>query len=698
MSYKDEITETQTFKYSYSSHHTKNNHIKKTAKTDCYCHHEKNCCHVSENKKNIIIRCVISVILLFIFTAINYLMIIPFFVKISVFAIAYLIIGYDILWQAIKNIFSGKLFDENFLMSIATAGAFALGEYPEAVFVMLFSQVGKLFEDYAVDKSRSSIAELMNIRPDCVNLEKSGNIVTVAPEDVHIGDIIVVRVGEKVPLDGVIIAGETDLDTKALTGESVPKHIGLNESIISGCVNLTGVIKIRVEKEFGESTVSKILNLVENVSAQKAKTENFITRFARIYTPVVVFMAAVLATIPPLFQLGSWNEWIRRSLVFLIVSCPCALVISVPMGFFVGIGSASKKGILVKGSRHIEALSKLKTAIFDKTGTLTKGVFAVTDVYAVDSNKEDVIRLAALAENASTHPVALSICSAWKEINRLEDSLQRSFTKNSVQSVLSIKEYSGLGVEALVDGNQIRCGNDAYMEKLGIKTEKNFIKGTHVHVAENGKYKGTIVIADEIKPQSKKAIQKLKDIGIKKVIMLTGDDEHIAKEVASSLKLDEYKAEMLPHEKLAFVEELINKSAATKGKRKKIVSFIGDGINDAPVLRMADVGISMGALGSDAAIEASDVVLMDDNPLKIAEAVKISRKTISVVKQNIWFSIGVKTLVLILGAIGLTPLWAAVFADVGTLVITVGNSISISHRMFFCNAARTKSSNYLSAS
>ena len=619
----------------------------------------------SEEQKSIIIRCAVSAVLLVACSIINNKINLARVFQIALFAVPYLIIGFDVLWGAIVNIAHGEFFDENFLMSVATIGAFALGEYPEAVFVMLFSQIGELFEDYAVDKSRESIAELMNIRPDTANLEKDGTVVSVSPEEVHPGDVIVVRVGEKVPLDGVLIEGETDLDTKALTGESIPRHAVLNETVLSGCINLSGVIKIRVEKEFGESTVTKILNLVENAASKKTKAESFITKFAHWYTPVVVCLAVVVAVIPPLLHLGAWNESVRRALVFLIVSCPCALVISIPMGFFVGIGSASKRGILIKGSCYIESLSKLGTAVFDKTGTLTKGVFAVTDIDAVDSDKDALLRLAAFAESSSLHPVAVSVCTAWKQ-----SSGQYEISEGSVQN---IKEHAGFGVEALIDGKTVCCGNNAYMEKLGVNVGKQFEGGTLIHVAEDGVYKGTITISDEIKPQSKQTVQSLKDIGVKKIVMLTGDADSVAKKVAGSLAIDEYKAGLLPGDKLDVVDKLITeKGTETKNN---IVSFIGDGINDAPVLRRADVGISMGALGSDAAIEASDVVLMDDNPLKVAEAVKISRKTMSVVKQNIWFSLGVKVLVLALGVAGLTPLWAAVFADVGVLVLAVCNSM-----------------------
>ena len=619
----------------------------------------------SEEQKSIIIRCAVSAVLLVACSIINNKINLARVFQIALFAVPYLVIGFDVLWGAIVNIAHGEFFDENFLMSVATIGAFALGEYPEAVFVMLFSQIGELFEDYAVDKSRESIAELMNIRPDTANLEKDGTVVSVSPEEVHPGDVIVVRVGEKVPLDGVLIEGETDLDTKALTGESIPRHAALNETVLSGCINLSGVIKIRVEKEFGESTVTKILNLVENAASKKTKAESFITKFAHWYTPVVVCLAVVVAVIPPLLHLGAWNESVRRALVFLIVSCPCALVISIPMGFFVGIGSASKRGILIKGSCYIESLSKLGTAVFDKTGTLTKGVFAVTDIDAVDSDKDALLRLAAFAESSSLHPVAVSVCTAWKQ-----SSGQYEISEGSVQN---IKEHAGFGVEALIDGKTVCCGNNAYMEKLGVNVGRQFDGGTLIHVAEDGVYKGTITISDEIKPQSKQTVQSLKEIGVKKIVMLTGDAESVAKKVAASLGIDEYKAGLLPGDKLDVVDRLI----AEKGAEIKnnIVSFIGDGINDAPVLRRADVGISMGALGSDAAIEASDVVLMDDNPLKVAEAVKISRKTMSVVKQNIWFSLGVKVLVLALGVTGLTPLWAAVFADVGVLVLAVCNSM-----------------------
>ncbi|MBO4438788.1 MAG: cadmium-translocating P-type ATPase [Spirochaetaceae bacterium] len=651
-------------------HEQEHNHEHKHGHEGCCCGHthceEEHEGRFSDEQKSIIIRCAVSAVLLVACSIINNKIELARIFQIALFAVPYLIIGFDVLWGAAVNIAHGEFFDENFLMSVATIGAFALGEYPEAVFVMLFSQIGELFEDYAVDKSRESIAELMNIRPDTANLEKEGTVVSVLPEEVHPGDVIVVRVGEKVPLDGVLIEGETDLDTKALTGESIPRHVALNETVLSGCINLSGVIKIRVEKEFGESTVTKILDLVENAASKKTKAESFITKFAHWYTPTVVLLAVAVAVLPPLFHLGAWNESVRRALVFLIVSCPCALVISIPMGFFVGIGAASKRGILIKGSCYIESLSKLGTAVFDKTGTLTKGVFAVTDIDAVDSDKESLLRLAAFAESSSLHPVAVSVCTAWRA-----DNEQYEISESCVQN---IKEYAGFGVEALIDGKTVCCGNDAYMQKLGISVGKQFEGGTLVHVSENDAYKGTITISDEIKPQSKEAVEALKKIGVKKTVMLTGDAESVAKKVAGLLSIDEYRAELLPGDKLDVVDKLISEKDAAKGKNN-IVSFIGDGINDAPVLRRADVGISMGALGSDAAIEASDVVLMDDNPMKVAEAVKISRKTMSVVKQNIWFSLGVKALVLSLGVAGLTPLWAAVFADVGVLVLAVCNSM-----------------------
>ncbi|MBO6101316.1 MAG: cadmium-translocating P-type ATPase, partial [Spirochaetaceae bacterium] len=503
----------------------------------------------SEEQKSIIIRCAVSAVLLVACSIINNKINLARVFQIALFAVPYLVIGFDVLWGAIVNIAHGEFFDENFLMSVATIGAFALGEYPEAVFVMLFSQIGELFEDYAVDKSRESIAELMNIRPDTANLEKDGTVVSVSPEEVHPGDVIVVRVGEKVPLDGVLIEGETDLDTKALTGESIPRHAALNETVLSGCINLSGVIKIRVEKEFGESTVTKILNLVENAASKKTKAESFITKFAHWYTPVVVCLAVVVAVIPPLLHLGAWNESVRRALVFLIVSCPCALVISIPMGFFVGIGSASKRGILIKGSCYIESLSKLGTAVFDKTGTLTKGVFAVTDIDAVDSDKDALLRLAAFAESSSLHPVAVSVCTAWKQ-----SSGQYEISEGSVQN---IKEHVGFGVEALIDGKTVCCGNNAYMEKLGVNVGKQFEGGTLIHVAEDGVYKGTITISDEIKPQSKQTVQSLKEIGVKKIVMLTGDAESVAKKVAGSLEIDEYKAGLLPGDKLDVVDRLI---------------------------------------------------------------------------------------------------------------------------------------------
>lgn len=640
--------------------------------------HEKCCCgHVhgegckngrfSDEQKLVIARCIISAFMLCACTLVSHFFEMPLLLKLCIFLVPYFIIGYDVLIEVVQNILHGEIFDENFLMGIATIGALCLGEYPEAVFVMLFAQIGELFEDYAVDKSRSSISNLMNMRDDSANLEKDGSISAVPLEEIHIGDVIVVRAGEKIPLDGVIIEGESDFDTKALTGESVPQHIELGGYVLSGCVNLTGVIKIRVEKELKESTVSKILELVENAAEKKTKTESFITRFAHWYTPVVVCMAFLITLVPLLLGIGSPGEWVHRSLVFLIVSCPCALVISVPMGFFAGIGAASKKGILVKGSCYLEALAGLEVAVFDKTGTLTKGSFKVSEIHAVDSDKNALLRLAALAESASNHPVALSVFNAWKETDKGEK-------ENDVQN---IKEFAGLGVEAVIDGKTVHCGNSFYMEKLGIKVDEKQ-DGTLIYVEENGIYKGVIVIADEIKPQSKKALKALKKSGVKKIVMLSGDAHHVVKNVAENLEIEHYKANLLPGEKLEYIEKLFEEIDGNGKNKKGSIAFVGDGINDAPVLNRVDVGVAMGALGSDAAIEAADVVLMDDNPEKMAESVRIARKTISVVNQNIWFALGVKAAVLVFGVLGFAPLWAAVFADVGVLVLAVANSMRAS--------------------
>ncbi|MEG1983692.1 MAG: heavy metal translocating P-type ATPase [Oscillospiraceae bacterium] len=582
-------------------------------------------------------------------------------VKTAVFAASYLIIGYDILIKAVRNIFRGRVFDENFLMSLATIGAWCIGEYPEGVAVMLFYQVGELFQSYAVGKSRRSIAELMDIRPDTANVERGGTAVTVSPEEVGIGDIIIVSPGERVPLDGVVLEGSGSLNTSALTGESLPRSVEPGDSIISGCVNLSGLLKIKVTKPFGESTVSKILDLVENASSKKASSESFITRFARWYTPIVVVGAVLLAVIPPLFA-GGWSVWINRALIFLVISCPCALVISVPLSFFGGIGGASSCGILIKGSNHLEDLAKADTIVFDKTGTLTKGTFSVTAVHPESLSEKELLRLAAFAETYSGHPISLSLKAAYKgEI----DSRQ----------VTKVNEIAGHGIRAEVSGKSVLVGNEKLMELNEIKMgEPDSCRGTVIHVAVDGIYAGHILISDELKPDSKSAISSLKAMGIRKTVMLTGDTKSVGEQVADELGIDELHTELMPQDKVEIVESLL------KGQRKNSkLAFVGDGINDAPVLARADIGIAMGALGSDAAIEAADVVLMDDNVAKLSDAIKIAKRTLRIVTQNIVFALGVKLLVLALGACGIATMWEAVFADVGVSVIAILNSMRALH-------------------
>ncbi len=581
-------------------------------------------------------------------------------VRLCLYLIPYAIVGYDILWKAFRGCLRGQMFDEDFLMAIATIGAFAVGEYPEGVAVMLFNQIGVLFEQYAVGKSRKSIAALMDIRPDYANLEKEGQIEEVSPEEVAIGDVIVIKAGEKIPLDGVIIEGKTTVDTAALTGESIPKTLCTGESVISGTVNLTGYIRVRVTKIFEESTVSKILELVENASAKKAKAENFISKFARWYTPIVVGAAVLLAVIPSLFD-GMWNQWIYRALTFLVISCPCALVISVPLSFFGGIGGASKCGILIKGGNYIEALSHCETVVFDKTGTLTKGSFAVTEVRTANSaDEKTVLAYAALAESDSLHPIARSI-------------LARAEHTPDASLLAEITEISGKGILAVTKkGEKILVGNEKLMQEEAISHTPCSAFGTIVYVAVNGKYLGAIVIADEIKENAADAVTALKNIGIQKTVMLTGDSHAVGHTVANRLGIDEVHAELLPADKVARVEDLL----ATKPKNKTL-AFVGDGINDAPVLSRADIGISMGAIGSDAAIEASDIVLMDDDPKKIATAIKIAKRTLGIVYANIIFALGIKGIVLILGAFGVVGMWAAVFADVGVSVIAILNAMRV---------------------
>ncbi len=607
--------------------------------------------------KKEVIKVVIALILFLIS------LIIPFenaWINIGIYIISYLIVGLDVLIEAIKNIFKGEVFDENFLMTIATIGAFAIGEYPEAVAVMLFYQVGELFQSYAVDKSRKSIASLMDIRPDSANVKNNGEVLKVDPDEVKIGDIILVKPGEKVPLDGIIVDGNSMLDTSALTGESVPKEVKVGDKVLSGSINQNGLIEIKVTKSFGESTVSKILDLVENASSKKSKSENFISKFAKYYTPIVVVIAVLLAIIPPIiFKETKFIEWLYRALTFLVVSCPCALVISIPLGFFGGIGKASKLGVLVKGSNYLEALSKTEVVVFDKTGTLTEGVFEVQKVNSIDITKEDLIRYAAYAESFSNHPIANSLKKAYgKDIDN--------------KKISETHELSGLGVNAVVDGKEIFVGNEKLMQEENIEYIKCNEIGTILYVAINNQFKGSIIISDKIKADAKKAIEKLKKNNVKKIVMLTGDKKAVGESVAKELGLDEVYTELLPNNKVEKVEELM-KSKSKKGK----LAFVGDGINDAPVLAISDIGIAMGGLGSDAAIEAADVVLMTDEPSKVVDAIKISKKTLKIVKQNIIFAIVVKILVLILSAIGLSNMWQAVFADVGVSVLAILNALRV---------------------
>lgn len=589
--------------------------------------------------------------------------------RLALYLIPYLLVGYDILLKAAKGIRNGRVFDENFLMTVATLGAIAIalyddtGEYTEAVAVMLFYQIGEWFQAYAVGKSRKNISDLMDIRPDYANIERSGKIEQVAPESVEVGTVIVVQPGEKVPIDGIVIRGETSLNTSALTGESLPKHVAPGENVTSGCINLTGVIYVRTTRLFGDSTVSQILELVENASSRKSQSEAFITRFARIYTPIVFFSALALALVPPLvrhFAMGAdaqWDDWIYRALVFLVISCPCALVISIPLSFFAGIGGASKEGILVKGSNYLEALSQTSTLVMDKTGTLTQGVFEVTAVHHNTLDENRLLELAALAESASSHPISKSLQKAYgKAIDR--------------SRVANIRELAGKGVVASVDEQEVAVGNEKLMTELGIEFIACRSIGTIVHIAVNGNYCGHIVIADQLKPNAIKAIDAVRKAGVNKVIMLTGDRKSVALAVASQLGIDEVRCELMPSDKVSAVEKLL---AQRTGSGK--LAFVGDGINDAPVLSRADIGIAMGAMGSDAAIEAADIVLMDDDPLKIAKGIKISRKCLRIVKENIWLAIGIKVLCLLLGAVGLANMWMAIFADVGVMILAILNAI-----------------------
>ena len=585
------------------------------------------------------------------------------------YLVPYFIAGYDILLKAGKGIKNRQVFDENFLMAVATAGAIAIalyeqsGDYTEAIAVMLFYQVGELFQSYAVGKSRRNISELMDIRPDYANIEQEGNLEKVDPDEVEIGSIIVVQPGEKVPIDGVIVEGSSTLNTSALTGESLPRDAKAGDEIVSGCINMTGVLKIQTTKEFGESTVSKILDLVENASSRKSKSEDFISKFARIYTPAVCASALALAVLPPLVRMfafglpAGWEDWIYRALTFLVISCPCALVISIPLSFFAGIGGASKEGVLVKGSNYLETLSQTKTVVFDKTGTLTQGVFEVNGIHHNEMEEEKLLEYAALAESASSHPISKSIQKAYgKELDR--------------SRVSQIQEISGNGVTAVVDGRTVAAGNDKLMDHLGIPYKSCRSAGTIIHMAVDGHYAGHIVISDLVKPHSKDAVAALKAAGVKKTVMLTGDGRKVGEQVAASLGLDEVYSELLPDGKVEKVEEMLRQ----KSEKAKL-AFVGDGINDAPVLRRADIGIAMGAMGSDAAIEAADVVLMDDDPLQIAKAIKISRKCLGIVYQNIVFAIGIKLICLLLGALGIANMWLAIFADVGVMIIAVLNAI-----------------------
>ena len=588
--------------------------------------------------------------------------------QLALYLVAYLVIGYDILKKAWRGILNRQVFDENFLMAVATVGAFALaivsrsGDYVEAIAVMLFYQIGELFQSYAVGKSRRNISALMDIRPDYANIERDGQLEKVDPDEVEIGSVIVVQPGEKVPLDGVILSGASSLNTSALTGESLPRDAKAGDEVISGCINMTGVLRIQTTKAFGESTVSKILELVEDSSSHKSKSENFISKFARVYTPAVCYGALALAVLPPVVRLmlghpAQWGEWVYRALTFLVISCPCALVISIPLSFFAGIGGASKEGVLIKGSNYLETLSQVKTVVFDKTGTLTQGVFEVSGVHHSEMENEKLLEYAALAECASSHPISKSLQRAYgKAIDR--------------DRVRDIQEISGKGISAVVDGHAVLAGNDKLMALRGIPFIDCHSVGTIIHIAIDGQYAGHIVISDVVKPHAKEAIERLKHAGVEKTVMLTGDSRRVADQVAGALGVDEVHSELLPADKVAQVEKLL---AGNSGKDK--LAFVGDGINDAPVLSRADIGIAMGAMGSDAAIEAADVVLMDDDPLKIAKAIRISRKCIGIVYQNIFFALAVKFACLALGALGLANMWAAIFADVGVMVLAVLNAI-----------------------
>ncbi|MEQ2572220.1 heavy metal translocating P-type ATPase [Gallintestinimicrobium propionicum] len=615
---------------------------------------------MNKKQKKVFTRIIVAAVLMVVLS----LLPIDGWLKFVLFMIPYLVIGHDILLKAWKGILNRQVFDENFLMAVATIGAILLGDYKEGVAVMLFYQIGELFQSYAVGKSRRNISELMDIRPDYANIEKEdGTLEQVDPDEVGIGSVIVVQPGEKVPIDGVIEEGRTSLNTSALTGESLPREAGVGDEVISGCINMSGVLKIRTTKEFGESTVSKILDMVENASSKKSRSENFISKFAKYYTPAVCYGALALAILPPLVRLlflgmtPEWGDWVMRALTFLVISCPCALVISIPLSFFAGIGGASNAGVLVKGSNYLETLSETKYVVFDKTGTMTQGVFEVSGVHHSSMDTEKLLEYAALAECHSSHPISKSLKKAYGK--PLDPS-----------RVTDVEEISGNGVTAKVDGVRVAAGNSKLMEKLGVDCMECHSVGTVVHMAVNGKYAGHILISDQIKPHAKEAIAALKKCGVKKTIMLTGDRREAARQVAEELGIDEVHSELLPGDKVAQVEKLLGE----KGEKEKL-AFVGDGINDAPVLSRADIGIAMGALGSDAAIEAADIVLMDDDPLKISKAIRISRKCLRIVYENIYFAIGVKVVCLILGALGIANMWAAIFADVGVMIIAVLNAI-----------------------
>ena len=613
---------------------------------------------MNKKQKKMLIRIIIAAVLIVVFS----LLPAEGYLRFVLFMIPYLVIGYDILKKAFKGILNKQVFDENFLMAVATVGAILLGDYSEGVAVMLFYQIGELFQSYAVGKSRRNISELMDIRPDYANIEKDGTLEQVDPDEVEIGTIIVVQPGEKVPIDGVITEGTSTLNTSALTGESLPRDAKAGDEVISGCINMTGLLKIRTTKEFGESTVSKILELVENSSSRKSKSENFISKFAKYYTPAVCYGALALAFIPPIVLLimgksAMWGDWIYRALTFLVISCPCALVISIPLSFFAGIGGASNQGILVKGSNYLETLAQTKYVVFDKTGTMTQGVFEVSGIHHNEMPDEKLLEYAALAECSSSHPISKSLQKAYgKPIDR--------------NRVTDIEEISGNGVIAKVDGISVAAGNTKLMNRLGIAYQDCHHVGTVVHMAIDGKYAGHILISDIIKPHAKEAIAELKKAGISKTVMLTGDSKRVADQVAEELGIQEVYSELLPADKVSRIEELLNQ----KSEKDKL-AFVGDGINDAPVLSRADIGIAMGALGSDAAIEAADIVLMDDDPLKISKAIKIARKCIRIVYENIYFAIGIKILCLILGALGIANMWVAIFADVGVMILAVLNAV-----------------------